>query len=192
MRMLLGKEGLRNCPKNQGCYEASGRLITKQLPGPGSGSRVRVPPWARTMDRAMASPSPVPPVSRARAASRRTKGSKIRSASAGGDADAGVLDREDGLAVGRPERELDRAARGRVLDRVLDEVAHRAAERARVTPYGGRSHGPELHVHAGALGQPGAQLERFQDEGLELDAGPRHLRSGPPRGTGARGPRPRG
>ena len=83
MRKLLGKEGLPNCRKNKDGYDASGRLITKQLPGAGPRSRVRVPPWARAMDRAMASPSPVPPVSRARAASRRTKGSKIRSASAG-------------------------------------------------------------------------------------------------------------
>jgi hypothetical protein len=63
--------------------EARGRRIVKRLPAPGALSTSTVPPWAVTMARTRASPSPVPPVSRPRAASSRTKGSKIRAAAPG-------------------------------------------------------------------------------------------------------------
>src|SRR3989449_669039 len=63
--------------------QASGRRIVKVLPAPGTLSTASVPPCVATMERAIGSPSPAPPVSRARAASSRTKGSKMRSTSAG-------------------------------------------------------------------------------------------------------------
>jgi hypothetical protein len=55
----------------------------KRLPASSWLSTESVPPWATAMARAIARPSPVPPVSLARAASRRTKGSKMRSWSVG-------------------------------------------------------------------------------------------------------------
>src|SRR3989442_438755 len=63
--------------------QASCRRIVKVLPAPGTLSAASVPPCVATMERAIGSPSPAPPVSRARAASSRTKGSKMRSTSAG-------------------------------------------------------------------------------------------------------------
>src|SRR5262245_64306442 len=61
-----------------------GRRMTNRAPPPACRSTVSVPPRAVTIERAIARPSPAPPMLPARAASRRTNGSKIRSASASG------------------------------------------------------------------------------------------------------------
>ena len=53
-----------------------GSCTVAASPPAGRFARVISPPWARTIDRAIASPSPTPPVSRLREPSSRTKGSK--------------------------------------------------------------------------------------------------------------------
>src|SRR2546425_509267 len=58
--------------------------MVKREPRPSAVSRVSVPPCAVTIDRAIESPSPAPPLSRSRAASSRTNGSNTRSTSPGG------------------------------------------------------------------------------------------------------------
>ena len=74
------------------------RLLRQAPAAPGSATVARSPPsarfastmsppWPRTMPRAMARPRPLPPVSRLREASIRTKGSNTRSSAASGNAE---------------------------------------------------------------------------------------------------------
>src|SRR5262249_59391745 len=61
-----------------------GSVMRKQLPASFVGSRVSRPPLTSTAHLAIASPSPVPPFSRERASSTRSKRSNTRDRSSGG------------------------------------------------------------------------------------------------------------
>ena len=81
---------LAECSLNA-CRAASGEQVARPGPVTGAGSRTTnrapprsdddtatVPPWAATISLTIASPSPLPPASRARASSSRTNRSKTR------------------------------------------------------------------------------------------------------------------
>ena len=82
--------------------------------------------WACAISWTIERPRPVPPESRSRASCSRSKRSKIRLRSIGGDAGAVVVDRQDHLVVGPSQPQGHRGVG--VTDRVVDEVANEAFE----------------------------------------------------------------
>ncbi len=104
---------------------ASGRRRRSSAPPPARPSACTVPPCASATRRTIASPSPEPGSSRAVA--ERKKRSKTCGRSLGVDPGAAVGDRD--LAFGR-DADLDLAARGAPLDRVVEQVGDGPLERA--------------------------------------------------------------
>src|SRR6267143_2391987 len=79
------------------------------------------------------------------------------------DSDSGVLD-EDRHALARSlQRDHHASARGRVLDRVVDEVQKRAPQGAGIALHHRGRCRTHADIDALALGQAHAQLERFED-----------------------------
>ena len=170
MRKLLGRGTLgRLRREGQADHEAAPRT----RPGRGRASRHgRGRSIARWRGR-----GPVPPVSRARAASRRTKGSKIRSASAGAMPMPVSWTAKIAWPSAVRSESIDRAARGRVLHRVLDEIAHGAAEgaaRRRARPPA--SPGPSFTFTPVPWASRVPTSSASSTRGSSSTGGPRHLR----------------
>jgi hypothetical protein len=146
--------------------------MVNRLPAPEALSTSTVPPWAATMDRTRASPSPTPPASRFRAASSRTKGSKMRARSAG-SMPIPVSWTTINARPSRARRDtLTLPPAGGVLDGIVHEVQHGAAEGAAFAEDGDRLDVLRADGHPRALGAAGAHLERFEHDGLEIEPVP--------------------
>ena len=88
----------------------------------------------------------------------------------GGDAGARVLDHEAHRLTVARDRDRHRAPGRRVLDRVLDEVQRRAAQRVGVAAHHGRRRLLEPDGHPRPRGEPRADVEHLQRQRLQVDA----------------------
>lgn len=112
---------------NPPALRQAGSQMRTVVPSPGRLSRAIRPPWASTIRFESASPSPAPPVSRARLRSPRKKGVKTCSRSWEANPDAAVAhaDRDTGHGFG--QRHVDGGGRVRVLGGTVEEVVQHAA-----------------------------------------------------------------
>ena len=102
-----------------------GRCMRARRPPSCRFSSMIAPPWPSAIALARVRPRPVPPVSALRELSSRTKGSNTRDAVVFGNAGAFVLDHDVVAVAAVGDLDIGLAAIG---DRILDQVAHRAAD----------------------------------------------------------------
>ena len=152
-------------------------MTTRRAPGAWSGSTSRWPPWASAISRAMARPSPVPPVAALRALSNLVKRSKTRSRSASG-CPGRRRPRRGGppRRAGRPRRPRS----GCVPGGVVGQVARPAARAGRRRRSPGRHRRPEVST-ADPAGGPPEVVRDPVDDAVEVD---RHHRSARCAGSG--------
>ena len=111
---------------------SSGRRMTKRAPPSGDRVTSASPPCASAIARTIASPSPAPPWSRPREASRRAKRSKMRRRSTSGTPGPSSSTTRATRSPSLRSAQADQALGLRVDDRVAQEVAQRLGETVRV------------------------------------------------------------
>ena len=131
-------------------YAGSGNRTLARNPPIGLSSSVISPPWARTMSRAIVSPSPVPPEA------PLSKGRNTLSRRVGLDARAVIIDHDQNRAPGCQRRQSDAAG---MAPRIVDKIGDRAPDGVGAQMQRQRLGFFHLYLCAGAAGAGGDILQ---------------------------------
>ena len=143
------------------------------------------PPCALTTSSTIDRPRPLPPSSRERASSRRTKRLQHPLAFGFGDARAVVVDGQHDVVAEIGESDVDPARR--VPGGVFAEVAHHPAQRVGIALHPRRGHPRGVHPLRGRRAEPMPFLER---QVVEVDRAPATAAHARRLARAAAGPRP--
>ena len=173
----LRRPDARSGVAGRGQGRAAGSVSVARAPPAGSLAASMSPPCARASRRAIARPSPAPPVAGARARSERKRGSNTWSRSSGAKPGPVVDDLDAHGAVLALRAEDDPAAA--VADRVVQQVGQHAQQRVGVAVHGQPGSRPRTcstHPRAAAIGSASSAARRASARDVDLLEGDRVAR----------------
>ena len=171
-------EPARSSPESRLRRYAAGSVTTKAAPPPSALAALTRPPWAATIAGHDREPEPGAALAALAPALGAPEALEQRVRVVGGEAGAVVADLEPDLAVLAADGDVDRAAGGRVHERVADEVAEHLAQLVGVAEH-----------DRGAVGVDARSRGRGRSRGRRATASRGERGRGRPRRAGRRRPR---